>query len=178
MQVDFQQLLSAIHGTEMGKRFQRISKLDAYTHLAPPYKVDDIREIRVQIEQTLSAKLMPDYLKLMACCDGGMLFTTDVFSLYSPDKEDRDLSSINLSLWNKQLLTDSYIAIAICNYGDYICIDRAGRSNGLISWSVTQQSVDMEYESIAVWLDSEIDVAEKLHTEHLLPLIDQTGEAE
>lgn len=176
MRLDMDELLKKIQGTELGKRFAQIRALEKHTLLMPPYALPDLKQLVARAQKELNATFIKPYCHLLMCCDGGALFTTDMFSVYDTENDDNDIVTINQYLWEEGLIPERYVAIAMEDYGDYVCINRDGKSEQVVIWGVDERVDDAVFDSVCAWLDDEINKAKYLLADDLLPTIEDDEE--
>ena len=177
MRLDFDALQSRLKEGALRNAFARIIRLEDYTLLNPPFVQGTVCKLVERAQQKLNAHFPADYVALMMCCDGGLLFTTEVFSLLSDDNEV-DLVQVNTNLWTDRIVPERYLAIAMVNYGDYVALDRDGGTGTLTLWDVERKRPAGTWPDINSWLNEEIDNAATLIEQGvLLPIESDDPEA-
>jgi len=171
MRVDMNELLQRIRGTEMFKRFRIISELEKYTLLTPPYEASAVKELFLRAEQELDARLCSDYYHFLKCCDGGLLFTNQLYSVLAPEDEESDLVSVNRYLRQEKRIPDRRVAIGCTNYGAYILVDASG-GRDMWLWDWLEEEYVNEFPDLYAWLDDVVQEALFLLSTDDLPAID------
>lgn len=171
MRVDMDELLRHIRGTEMYKRFRIIAELEQYTLLTPPYEAEAVKELFLQAERELDVKLCADYYHFLKCCDGGLLFTNELYSVLAPGDEESDLVEVNRYLRAESRIPEGWVAIGCTNYGAYILVD-AGGGKRMSLWDWIEEKCLAEFEDLYAWLDDILREALFLLSTDDLPVID------
>jgi len=178
MRVDFDILLPLIKGTEMYKCFRKISELEKFTLLTPPYEPEDVKELVLRAQHELKIKVHRDYYWFLKCCDGGLLFTNFIYSILCPDDEESDFVSVNTYLREEERIPVGTAAIGTTNYGAYILIDAAGNSE-MSLWDAEEEEYLAKYANLYEWLDDAVQEALfLLETDDLPEIYDDDEEEE
>lgn len=171
MRADIDELLRHIRGTEMYKRFRIIAELERYTLLTPPYEAAAVKELFLRAEQELGGRLCADYYHFLKCCDGGLLFTNELYSILAPEDEESDLVGVNRYLREESRIPKGWVAIGCTNYGAYILTD-AGGGKKMCLWDWTEEECLAEFDDLYAWLDDVLREALFLFSTDDLPTID------
>lgn len=171
MRVDIDELLRRIRRKEMYKRFRIIAELERYTLLTPPYEAAAVKELFLRAEQELGVRLCSDYYHFLKCCDGGLLFTNELYSVLAPEDEESDLVEVNRYLREESRIPKGWVAIGCTNYGAYILVDAGGGKN-MSLWDWTEEERLAEFDDLYAWLDDVLREALFLLSTDDLPAID------
>lgn len=182
MRVDFDSVLNALsRGGEIAdplkKRIEKIAELEDYTLLAPPFRPSRVKQLiqAAQDPEMLNFRFPRAYLIFMQCCDGGWLFTNQIFSLDDVKDEDNDLITVNMYYRDEQMIPEGTVAIGRTNYGAFIVI-RPDGTMGL--WDLDEERYVAEYADFYEWLDDVLNEAYFLLKSNDLPRIEDDDEDE
>jgi hypothetical protein len=178
MRVDFEQMLKDLQGTELYKRFRVIAELEKYTLLTPPYTAETVKQLARDIQQELDFKLPNPYYWFMKCCDGGLLFTNQIYCLRAVNDDSDDMIGMNKLLRGKKLIPHGDTAIGETNYGAYIVL-RQSKETPVALWDPHEETYIAEYEDFYAWMDDVIKEAFFLLSNDGLPeIVDDEDEAD
>lgn len=176
MRVDFDVILERLahagsKAAKLRERMEKIAAMEAYTLLLPPYNAQRVRELilAAQHREMLAFRFPAAYVNFMQCCDGGRLFTDQLFSLDDAENEDNDLITANLDLRDAEVIPEGTVAVGVTNYGAYIVI-RPDGSMGL--WDADEEAYNAEYGDLYAWLDDALAMAGDMLEHGTLRVID------
>ena len=176
MRVDFDVILELLahagsKAAKLRERMEKIAAMEAYTLLLPPYNAQRVRELilAAQHPEMLAFRFPAAYVNFMQCCDGGRLFTDQLFSLDDAENEDNDLITANLDLRDAEVIPEGTVAVGVTNYGAYIVI-RPDGSMGL--WDADEEAYNAEYGDLYAWLDDALAMAGDMLEHGTLRVID------
>lgn len=176
MRVDLEAVLkildkSGASARPMRERIAKIAELEEYTLLSPPYRPERAKELLLaaQHAEMLNFKFPREYVLFMQCCDGGWLFTNQIFSLDDEEDEDNDLITANMYYRDEDMIPEGAVAIGRTNYGAFIVI-RPDKTMGL--WDLEQESYIADYADFYGWLDDALNEAYYLLETDDLPVIE------
>lgn len=182
MRVDFESVLRTLtkNGEKvraLKERIEEIAKLEEYTLLLPPYKPARAKQLLMaaQNQEMLNFKFPRPYVWFMQCCDGGWLFTNQIFSLDDEEDKDNDLISVNLYYRDEKMIPENTVAIGRTNYGAFILI-RADQTMAL--WDLEEEAFIAEYADVYEWLDDALNEAHYLLESGDLPMIEEVDNDE
>ena len=158
MRLDFDALLPLIRKDELYERFKVFAEMEKYTLLNPPYEKKVAVELIKKAQQELDFVFPKQYVKLMICCDGGLLFTNLIYSIYDPDNEEKDLVKTNKWLREGSVIPEGTVAIGMTNYGGYIVIQES-REEKIGIWDSYEKEYAADFDTICDWLDDVIEEA-------------------
>ena len=186
MRANLAEVLPLLNKNEKGQAlYQRISQiheLEQYTLLTPPYDDQAIKELFQRAKTELNFNFSTDYYWFLKCCDGGLLFTNDLFSLLNPDDEDDDLVSVNQYLREEGIIPAGAAAIGVSNYGAYF-VQKASGKKAMGLWLPKYENENDEeedpdagsyiadFEDFYAFLDYVLDEAKYLMEDDSLPVI-------
>lgn len=161
------------------ERMERIARLEEYTLLAPPYVAEKAAHLlRVaQNKEALDFRFTNDYYWFMCCCDGGLLFTNQIFSLDDREDEDNDLIMANLYYREEGMIPKGCVCIGRTNYGAFIVI-RPGPKGEMALWDMEEEQYIAEFDDLYGWLDDVLNEAEYLLETDDLPVIEDDDDEE
>lgn len=110
-----------------------------------------------------------DWIKLF---DGGLLFTTSMFStkkkagVFSKLLTFSEINSIDFKLENN--IHPDVICFAMTNYGNYYCYVKNENSECIYEWDTERCALIIKWNSFAEWLNDQMDFADSLIQDDLL----------
>ena len=167
MRVDLKAVAAALKGSGLLRYFREIEAMEKYTLLTPPYTQEDARELTQRAQDCLQMRFSGAYAQFMQCCDGGWLFTNQIYSLLCPDDAQDDLVEMNRFLRREGLIPAGSAAIGETNYGAYIVQCASGR-NVMGLWNSDEQRYIARYEHFGLWLEDVLEEARFLLKENAL----------
>lgn len=177
LKLDFKALLSEIGSRDADEKkramagwFGSVFSMEQYTRLFPPFREHALDTLIARVQDWLQTEISDDYRLFLKCCNGGLLFTNQVFSLCSPWDIDNDLTRRNQDLWNDGMIPRDTIAVAQTNYGAYVLMKRAGGTPMCI-WDPIEERELASFGSFYEWLDDVLEEARFLMKEGDLPVI-------
>lgn len=151
------ELLPILHQLMKYKNYFNLLKSDAYTY---PKIRDCIGTIPHQLK---------DWFNLF---DGGLLFTTNMFSTRESSKDFSQLltfSEINSIDFKKENnIHPDIVCFAMTNYGNYYCYVKNEKNEYIYEWDSEKSSLIIKWDSFAEWLSDQIDFANSLIQDDLL----------
>ncbi|MBQ6594069.1 MAG: SMI1/KNR4 family protein [Clostridia bacterium] len=174
-------------GRKLHERIAAILELEKYTLLTPPYDDEAVKELFLRAQNELGFRFATEYYWFLKCCDGGLLFTNDMFSLLDPDDEDYDLVSANKYLREEGIIPPGTAAVGVTNYGAYI-VQKAGGSPEMGIWNPAYEPEEgeeedpeagtylAEFADFYAFLDYVLEEARYLLEDDSLPEIEDTDD--
>ena len=182
MRVDFEVILERLNkagdkAAKLRERIAKIADLEEYTLLLPPYNAKRVKELilAAQHPEMLAFRFPAAYVNFMQCCDGGRLFTDQLFSLDDAEDEDNDLITANFDLRDAEAIPEGTVAIGVTNYGAYIVI-RPDGTMGL--WDMDEEAYNDEYDDLYAWLDEMLAIAQSMIEHGTLRVIEDDDDAD
>lgn len=146
---------------------QRLKKYEAYCNLLAG-------DLGTYVQTHDRIGKMPDQLKeFLKIFDGGLLFTTSMFSTHDKEKGkfNRMLTfgEVNASEFKKENgIPEEIMSFAMANYGNYYCYVAGEDGECVYEWDAEQNALIVKWDSFAAWLSEQIDFAESLIQDGLL----------